>query len=264
MSIEIAAGTRYYWWQSEWQPMDEDMFAYHRDHDDSHFSVTSLTDIAALVPDALIQGTALHESAVAQAIATEAHRGQQDKLGIDYITHPARIAAGFDPITQRTEHCAAWLHDVIEDSSVTAEELLAQGVQNAVVEVVLLLTRRDGVASDEYYRRIAQHPVAVAVKRADIADNTLEWRTSRLDPETRGRLAAKHAHALELIGEPMNVADRAASRRVRKRKYVIRSCIPSTTGSAPTPRSSKSRRPTWWWPDHQYGARRQPKDRRSN
>lgn len=72
------------------------------------------------------------------------------------------------------EHCAAWLHDVIEDTDATADDLRSSGVLPAIVEVVELLTRRSHVADNVYYERIRIHPAARAVKLADIDANLHE------------------------------------------------------------------------------------------
>ena len=138
--------------------------------------------------------------ALARAIATIAHRGQTDKIGAPYVTHVARVASRFDPVSRAVEHCAAWLHDVIEDTDVTAGDLRAAGVSSDVVDIVTLLTRTADIPSDEYYRRITTNPAAVAVKAADIDDNTSPARTRMLDDPTRERLAAKYADARRSLG----------------------------------------------------------------
>jgi (p)ppGpp synthase/HD superfamily hydrolase len=135
------------------------------------------------------------QRARAQAIASIAHRGQVDKLGAAYLDHPARVADQFDRNAQPLQHCAAWLHDVVEDSDITEQDLLNAGVLPAIVEAVGLLTRRDDVPDALYYERISWHPIARAVKLADIADNTAEWRTRGLDHDTRARLSQKYARA---------------------------------------------------------------------
>ena len=134
--------------------------------------------------------------ALARRIATEAHRGQTDKLGVDYIEHPRRVAARLE---HPAEQAVAWLHDVVEDTAVTAEDLRKQGVDDAIVDAVLLLTRTEDGA-DTYYARIAGSPLARSVKLADIADNTDPERTARLDTTTRERLAAKYRHARRALG----------------------------------------------------------------
>lgn len=136
----------------------------------------------------------------AHAIAVIAHRGQKDKLGVDYIQHPAAVALRFDPLVDTLECCAAWLHDVLEDTDITADDLALAGIDPEVIEVIELLTRLDG-DGDDYYRRIAQNPAARAVKLSDIAHNTSPERVAQLDPAMRERLRGKYEHALQLLGE---------------------------------------------------------------
>lgn len=134
----------------------------------------------------------LEQVALARRIATEAHAGQVDKLGVDYIEHPRRVAARLDRFE---EQAVAWLHDVLEDTDVTADDLLAAGVDPAVVDAVVLLTRTGSTEPTAYYADIAADPLARAVKLADIADNTDPDRTARLEPRERERLAEKYRRA---------------------------------------------------------------------
>lgn len=135
--------------------------------------------------------------AAARTIATIAHRGQTDKLGADYISHPERVAYS---LTNPLEVATAWLHDVIEDCGISAPDLLKAGISAPVVEAVELLTRRPDIPSADYYAAIRQNPIALAVKKADIVDNTLDWRLEQLPDETRKRLAAKYEKALAALG----------------------------------------------------------------
>lgn len=140
------------------------------------------------------------EIAAAQAIATIAHRYQTDKIGVAYIEHPRRVAARLTKMNAAPSHiAAAWLHDVIEDCGVTASDLIAAGISREVVDAVVLLTRTESNKGDGYYLEIRKNPLALAVKRADIADNTDPERTALLSAEKRERLAAKYAHALTIL-----------------------------------------------------------------
>jgi (p)ppGpp synthase/HD superfamily hydrolase len=138
------------------------------------------------------------EVAAAKAIATIAHRFQTDKIGVPYIEHPSRVAARLnDP-----KHiAAAWLHDVIEDCGITAKDLAAAGISDEVIDAVVLLTRTDKNQGNGYYEAIRQNPIALAVKLADIEDNTDASRTARLEPEVRQRLAGKYEDARKLLGQ---------------------------------------------------------------
>jgi hypothetical protein len=137
----------------------------------------------------------LEQVEFARRIATRAHAGQVDKAGRPYIAHPQRVAARVEDLQAEA---VAWLHDVLEDTEVTAEDLRVQGIDDEVVRAVELLTR--DVDDDVYYARIAAYPVAREVKLADIADNTDPVRTALLDPATRDRLAEKYTHARRALG----------------------------------------------------------------
>lgn len=139
----------------------------------------------------------LEQVALARRTATDAHAGQVDKNGEPYIDHPRRVATRLDGLE---EQAVAWLHDVLEDTDLRTSTLLDEGVDLEITDAVLLLSRRPGKPADLYYEEIRGHPVALAVKLADLADNTDPARTARLDPETRERLARKYEHAGRAFG----------------------------------------------------------------
>jgi (p)ppGpp synthase/HD superfamily hydrolase len=111
-------------------------------------------------------------------IAAEAHRGQRDRAGAPYILHPLRMM-----LRMRTdaERIAAVLHDVVEDTAWTLDDLRARGFPAGVLAAVDALTRRPGEAYDAFVERAAAHPVARRVKLVDLEDN-LDLR--RLDAVT--------------------------------------------------------------------------------
>lgn len=138
----------------------------------------------------------------ARQLATRAHRGQTDKAGADYIDHPRRVASGAlahaDPAWQAETVAAAWLHDVLEDTPVTRDEL-ARRFPAEVVEAVEALTRHDGEPADDYYARVRANPIARAVKHADLDDNTDPQRMRLLDLPTQQRLRQKYARARQAL-----------------------------------------------------------------
>lgn len=131
-------------------------------------------------------------------IATRAHEGQVDKSGQPYIQHPLRVMA---QVEGEWPKMAAVLHDVIEDTGVTAADLRAAGCPERVVLAVLALSKRPGEPQEEYLRRAAADEIALVVKHADIADNSGPERLGRLDRPTQERLRAKYARALDLLAE---------------------------------------------------------------
>jgi (p)ppGpp synthase/HD superfamily hydrolase len=115
---------------------------------------------------------------LAREIATEAHEGQFRRDGVTpYITHPAAVASRVagDAVAE----AAAWLHDVIEDTSVTAGELAARGIPAEVIEIVCLLTLSGDTGYESYLAAIAAHPVAKRVKIADMLTNLSDRPTDR-------------------------------------------------------------------------------------
>ena len=140
----------------------------------------------------------------AKEIATRAHQGQIDKTGAPYIGHPERVA------THVAHHAAAedleeaqvvaWLHDVVEDTQITLEDLARQFPAN-IVAAVDAMTKRLGEERDAYYLRVRSNRIAKAVKKADLDDNTDPARTAQLDPATRQRLAAKYDHARSVLSD---------------------------------------------------------------
>ncbi len=94
-----------------------------------------------------------------------------------YVEHPRDMAerlAG-DPELQ----IVAWLHDVLEDSSETAESLEAAGIPKHLVEAVVLLTRDPNVSDETYYRRIRGSRIATEVKVADMISNLADQPTRK-------------------------------------------------------------------------------------
>ncbi|MHB8320221.1 MAG: HD domain-containing protein [Acidimicrobiales bacterium] len=139
-----------------------------------------------------------HEMMVlAEQIARFAHAGQVDKSGMPYIAHPQRVADTLkgDDLAQGV----AWLHDVIEDTFVTKDDLLAAGIPSVVVTAVEALSTRPSETSDEYLARVRANPIAAKVKMADIADNSDPTRLALLPQNTADRLRTKYAHAVEAL-----------------------------------------------------------------
>lgn len=124
-----------------------------------------------------------------QNLAREAHLGQVDKLGRDYFTaHVLPIAAGASLFGEQAEQ-AALLHDVLEDTPVTAADLIARGVDPAVVSAVESVSRGHGETYEEFIGRAMVHPIGRVVKLVDNAWNILSnSELARVDPENARKL----------------------------------------------------------------------------
>lgn len=133
----------------------------------------------------------------AAQILVEKHSGQVDKIGLPYVLHPMAVASLVDTPEQK---CAALLHDILEDTDTTEEDLLNAGIPERVVEIVKLVTHEkpcEGKDYESYLARIKADPDAKAVKLADLAHNTDPKRAAQdANAETR---KAKYAKAKEFL-----------------------------------------------------------------
>ena len=104
----------------------------------------------------------------AKRLAVQAHQGQIDRAGLPYITHPERVVSR---LTSPQAQVVGWLHDTVEDTDVTLEEICAQfGPETA--DAVEAISRREGEAWAEYIQRVAANPLARQVKISDLIDNS--------------------------------------------------------------------------------------------
>jgi (p)ppGpp synthase/HD superfamily hydrolase len=128
-------------------------------------------------------------------LATKAHDGQFDKIGEHYILHPIRVMLSLNSKLERT---VAVLHDVLEDTNTKPEEInekFGPDVFNAVVA----LTKKEGESYSAYLMRVAENPLALRVKRADISDNMSPIRLYKLSLEKRTYLREKYMKALNIL-----------------------------------------------------------------
>lgn len=140
-------------------------------------------------------------SAMAREIATGAHEGQFDKGGLPYIGHPTRIAAAVRKAGYSDEvETVAWLHDVVEDTDVTLDDLRVCGFSEAVIEAVDAISQRKKESAPDYYARVMSSHLAHIVKWYDVEDNSSPTRMALLAPETQERLTAKYERAREVLG----------------------------------------------------------------
>lgn len=126
---------------------------------------------------------------VALKHALNAHNGQLDKAGEPYILHPLRLMAHFnDPV----EQAVAVLHDVLEDSEITADDLRSDGIPEEVIAAVELLSRGKDESYIDFILRIRPHPLARKVKMADLEDNLNVLRLPSLGDVDQRRISKYH------------------------------------------------------------------------
>jgi (p)ppGpp synthase/HD superfamily hydrolase len=125
----------------------------------------------------------------------EAHKDQKDKSGLPYVFHPFHVAEQMD---DEDSTIVALLHDLLEDTSYTVEDLKKIGFNNKVCDAIILMTHDDNVTYLDYVKKIKNNEIARKVKIADLKHNS---DLTRLDIITEYDLErkAKYAKALEIL-----------------------------------------------------------------
>ena len=132
---------------------------------------------------------------VARAVAIAAHKGQTDRAGEEYFWHPFAVAMKVSG--DWVAECVAYLHDVLEDTSLTADDLRLMGFMECVIRPVEMLTHQRNLNYYDYIRRLADDPIARKVKLADLEHNT---DPSRADSLPLGK-AGKYEWAKAYLGQ---------------------------------------------------------------
>lgn len=130
----------------------------------------------------------------AMKVSYEAHKNQVDRAGVPYIFHPIHVAEQMDT---EIECVVALLHDVVEDTEITLEELQKE-FPNEVIAVLKLLTHDKNEDYMKYIKKIKMNPVARKVKVADILHNSDETRLDSITEEDIIR-RNKYKKALEFL-----------------------------------------------------------------
>ncbi|MBR5730092.1 MAG: hypothetical protein IKX61_07825 [Prevotella sp.] len=129
-------------------------------------------------------------------IAIDAHEGQKDLDGKPVILHPITVGLAGN---NREEMIAGFLHDVVEDTDMTFEDLLQLGVDEIIVDALRLLTHAEDITYEEYVKRIATsgNDIAIHVKYNDLCHNLKRGRAGGHTKQVQ-----KHEKALSII-EPL-------------------------------------------------------------
>ena len=134
-------------------------------------------------------------------IATEAHEGQFDKAGRDYIGHPLRV---MEMGKTENEKIVGVLHDVIEDTDWTFERLAEEGFSDEVIAALKCITKTsENENYDDFIDRVKKNPLAVAVKINDLTDNMDIRRLPYLSDKDVKRLKKYLKAYKRLTGEPV-------------------------------------------------------------
>ena len=127
----------------------------------------------------------------------EVHKDQCDKSGIPYIFHPIHLA---EQMNDEYTTVVALLHDVMEDSSVTLEDLRDMGYPEAVLDALVLMTHKEGVPYMDYVLAIKPNAIAKKVKLADLRHNSDTTRLNEINEKALARVE-KYRQAIALLEE---------------------------------------------------------------
>ena len=133
----------------------------------------------------------------AMKIAFAAHKNQTDKNGIPYIYHPIHLA---EQMADEKTICVALLHDVVDDTDITFEQLAREGFPDDIIEALKLLTHDDSIQYMDYVKEIKSNPIAAAVKLADLKHNSDLTRLDVIDEKAINR-AEKYENAISLLSK---------------------------------------------------------------
>ena len=125
----------------------------------------------------------------------EAHKEQVDKSGMPYVFHPFHLA---EQMTDETTTVVALLHDVVEDTELTFDDLEKQGFGEEIISALKLLTHNDDTPYMDYVAKIKNNKIATAVKLADLKHNSDLTRLDIVDEKALKR-KEKYEKAIEFL-----------------------------------------------------------------
>ena len=125
----------------------------------------------------------------------DVHQHQLDKSGMPYVFHPFHLAEQMD---DENAVIVALLHDVVEDSDMTFDDLVNMEFPDDVIEALKLLTHEKNVSYDDYIQKIKTNPLAVKVKLADLKHNSDLSRLNYIDEKALKRVQ-KYKKAIEIL-----------------------------------------------------------------
>ena len=127
----------------------------------------------------------------------EAHKEQKDKSGMPYVFHPFHLA---EQMTDEATTVVALLHDVVEDTNTTFEDLEKQGFDEEIISALKLLTHNDDTPYMDYVAEIKNNKIATAVKLADLRHNSDLTRLDVVDEKALKR-KEKYEKAIKFLEE---------------------------------------------------------------
>lgn len=130
------------------------------------------------------------------ALAIQVHAGQIDKVGKPYISHPMRVMQAMDT---EVEQIIAILHDVVEDSPMTIDDLQSLGYSKKIVSAIDCLSKREGEEYFKYLDRVKSSQLAIKIKLADLNDNLDPNRIPDEPEEKKTKRINRYRKAIEIL-----------------------------------------------------------------
>lgn len=131
----------------------------------------------------------------AMKLCFDAHKDQTDKSGLPYVFHPMHLA---EQMTEEAATVVALLHDVVEDTDYTLEDLRAFGFSEEAVAAIACMTHDKSVPYLAYVAKIKDNPIARQVKLADLRHNSDLTRLDTVDEAALARIE-KYRQAIALL-----------------------------------------------------------------
>lgn len=113
----------------------------------------------------------MNQLAKAISLASEVFENKTDKSGVPYILHCLWV---MNAVSEHGEEvmCMGVMHDVVEDSDITIDDLIKMGFSTRIISALILLTHKKGVPYDDYIKAISHNPDAKIIKLADLRHNS--------------------------------------------------------------------------------------------
>ena len=131
----------------------------------------------------------------AMKLCFQAHKDQVDKSGLPYVFHPFHLA---EQMPDEVTTAVALLHDVVEDTDYTIEDLVREGFPPEVTDAVKMMTHDDAVPYLDYVRGMKENPVTRTVKLADLKHNSDITRLDTVDEKAIKRVE-KYKKAIAIL-----------------------------------------------------------------
>ena len=131
-------------------------------------------------------------------ISVNAHKDQHDKSGMPYVYHPYEVASRMN---DEYSTCTALLHDVVEDTDITLDDLSKEGFPREIIEALSCMTHDKSVPYDEYIKMIKTNPIATKVKLADLEHNSNPDRLDNIDEKMQQRFEKYNKARAYLLSE---------------------------------------------------------------